>query len=63
MYADDMVLFLSLTQGDLPLANAIFELFKNSSSLSCNVGMCQLVPIHCDEDQVRHAQELFPCLI
>jgi hypothetical protein len=63
IYADDMVLFLGPVQGDLQLANAIFELFESASVLICNVVKCQLVPIGCDTDQVALAQQLFPCPI
>jgi hypothetical protein len=49
MYADDMVLFLSSVQGDLQLANAIFELFQGASGLGCKGAKCQFVPIHCDD--------------
>jgi hypothetical protein len=58
-----MVLFLGPVQGDLQLANAIFELFESASVLIYNVVKCQLVPIGCDTDQVVLAQQLFPCPI
>jgi hypothetical protein len=45
MYVDDMVLFLALTQEDLQMAKAIFELFEKASGLGCNVAKCQMVPI------------------
>jgi hypothetical protein len=60
MYADDMVLFLALTQDDLQLANVIFQLFEKASGLGCNVARCQIVPICYSQEEVALAHDLFP---
>jgi hypothetical protein len=55
MYVDDMVLFLSLSDGDPHLTRIIFELFESTSGLACNIAKSQLVPIRCSEEQVQLA--------
>jgi hypothetical protein len=63
MYADDIVLFLSVSLQDLQLTTTIFDLFKSLSGLCCNVGKCQIIPIRCDDAQVQLAHDLYPCPI
>jgi hypothetical protein len=63
MYADDVVLFLTPSLQDLQLTTTIFDLFKLSSGLCCNVSKCQIIPIRCDDNQFQLAHDLFPYLI
>jgi hypothetical protein len=63
MYVDDVVLFFSPSLQDLQLTTTIFDLFKSSSGLCCNVGKCQIVLLRCDEAQIQLAHEQFPCPI
>jgi hypothetical protein len=59
LYADNMIIFLSPT--NLQLAQDIFSLFEGCSGLGCNVAKFQMIPIHCDEQQIQLATSLFPC--
>jgi hypothetical protein len=52
LYADDMVLFLSLVARDLLLTKCILSLFEKASGLGCNMGKCQMVLIRCEDNQV-----------
>jgi hypothetical protein len=63
MYADDVMLFLSPLLQDLQLTTAIFDPFKSTSGLCCNVGKCQIIPIRCDETPIQLAHEQSPCPI
>jgi hypothetical protein len=63
LYADDVILFLSLVPRDLWLTCTIIDLFQGAPGLACNLGKCQLTPIHCDDAQVKVAKANFPCSV
>jgi hypothetical protein len=60
-YTDDLVWFITPEQGDLRMATTILLIFEKSSGLGCNLSKCQLLLIHCSDDQVAQAINLFPC--
>jgi hypothetical protein len=63
VYMDDMILFIHQSAPDLHLARCIFLLFEGASSLRCNIAKCQMVLIHCDEDQIHLVVSLFSCQV
>jgi hypothetical protein len=63
LYANDMVLFLSLAVQDLQIARCTFNMFEDASGLGCNLGKCQFALIRCTGEQVRLATDVFPCSV
>jgi hypothetical protein len=60
LYADDLVVFLSPTAGDLRCIRAILDLFVDASGLITNVNKCSISPIRCSEADVAAILEAFP---
>lgn len=60
LYADNLVIFLSLHRKDLKLIYAILEAFARASGLRTNVDKCQFTPIRCTEDQINQVSSWFP---
>jgi hypothetical protein len=61
LYADDLIPFAKPLRQYLLALREIFSLFEGASGLGCNLAQCQLISIHCSEDQTRLAVEAFPC--
>jgi hypothetical protein len=61
LYANDLVIFLSLENQDLLCVRAIMDAFIGASGLQTNISKCQLTPISCTEDQIARVQQLIPC--
>lgn len=60
LYADDLVVFLSPTAGDLRCIRAILDLFTDASGLITNMDKCSISPIRCSEADVAAVLEAFP---
>jgi hypothetical protein len=52
LYADNLVIFLSLEAKDVRLTRAMVEFFAGASGLHTNLTKCQLTPIRCTEEQI-----------
>jgi hypothetical protein len=61
LYADDLVIFISLSVRDFQTTWTILTLFEDASDLGCNLAKCQLAPIRYDEDQMTLATTHFLC--
>jgi hypothetical protein len=60
LYADDLVVFISLEHQDLFMLRQVLDMFQVSSSLSCNLAY-KMVAIRCNEEQITQSAEEFPC--
>jgi hypothetical protein len=63
LYADDLILFISLSHQDLQLTRSLLSLFERASELGCNFAKCQMAPIRCQEEHLALAALEFPCQI
>jgi hypothetical protein len=61
LHADDLILFAKPVREELLALHEILRLFEGASGLGCNLVKCQLIPIHCSEEQTQLAAEAFPC--
>jgi hypothetical protein len=63
LYADDMVVFVSLVEMDLLLIKAILGLFFRVMGLVANYVKSQAFPIHCDAQHMDLISELLGCVV
>jgi hypothetical protein len=63
VYADDLIIFLSLNSKDFSCIRQILELFAGASGLSTNLSKCQMTPIRCSDAELAAVQQVFPCQI
>ena len=61
MYADDVVLFLRPSAGDIEITLDILQLFGSASGLTTNLQKSSVLPIRCSEDDRAVLQETLPC--
>jgi hypothetical protein len=61
LYADDVAMFLQPSREELNVVKEILRIFGDASGLVTNVRKCSMTPIHCEEQDMVAAQELFPC--
>jgi hypothetical protein len=60
-YADDMVLFLHPTTGDINIILYILQVFREASGLCNNVQNSSVYPIRCDDTKRVVVQQLLHC--
>jgi hypothetical protein len=60
LYADDLVVFLLPTAGDLRCRRAILDLFTDASGLITNMDKCSISPIRCSEADIAAVLEALP---
>jgi hypothetical protein len=63
LYVDNLVVFVTPEQQDIVLLCGILSVFEEASGLACNIGKCQMTPIHCSEEQLNLAASLFQCRV
>lgn len=61
LYADDVVMFLRPTSGDLSLIKQILEVFGQISGLRTNMTKSSCTPIHCLEDDLEVISNELSC--
>jgi hypothetical protein len=61
LYADDVVLFLRLSESDIALTLRILHLFKNVAGLKTNIQKNSVVSIQCGDDEIASMHSLLPC--
>ena len=61
LYADDVVLFLRPSAGDIEITLDILQLFGSASGLTTNLQKSSVLPIRCSEDDRAVLQETLPC--
>jgi hypothetical protein len=62
LYADDVVLFLKSSDGDLPLSRAILSKFGEALGLHSNQQKSCGIPIQCDHEQAEAAELVLSCI-
>ena len=60
LYADDLVVLISSSVGDLTSLQQILTLFAGASGLVTNVDKCAATPIRCSHDEIAHLMQVFP---
>jgi hypothetical protein len=63
LYADDLVLFLSLVRQDLKFIQGILSVFGAVSGLRTNFAKCSVTPMRCSAEDLELVQSCFPCSI
>jgi hypothetical protein len=61
LYADDVVIFLSLVVLDLVMIRAILDLFRQASGLATNINKSKAFPIRCDEERLSVITHTLGC--
>jgi hypothetical protein len=61
IYADDVVIFLKPTAGDINILLDMLQLFGQASGLKTNVQKSSVLPIQCQEEDRQTIETLLPC--
>jgi hypothetical protein len=61
IYADDVVIFLKPTAGDINILLDMLQLFGQASGLKTNVQKSSVLPIRCQEEDRQTIETLLPC--
>jgi hypothetical protein len=61
IYADDVVIFLKPSSGDIDITLGLLHLFGNASGLRTNVQKSSVLPIQCQEEDKQTIQTHLPC--
>lgn len=62
-YADDLVLFVAPSRGDILVLKEILSIFGQASGLFTNMDKCVATPIHCLEPHITLISSLMQCKI
>jgi hypothetical protein len=61
IYADDVVIFLKPSAGDINIILELLSLFGSASGLKTNVQKSSVLPIQCKEEDRQTIQAHLPC--
>lgn len=61
LYADDVVLFITLTDWDLTAVTTILDVFDEALGLRTNLAKCTVMPMCCTEEEVQRTAAYLPC--
>lgn len=52
LYADDVIIFISLKSQDIRLIKAILQCFEQATGLATNLSKCTITPIRCQDTEI-----------
>jgi hypothetical protein len=63
IYADDVILFMHPSAGEVNAIKTILQIFGDASGLRTNLGKCSITPIHVPEGNTQQLQAILGCQI
>jgi hypothetical protein len=63
IYVDDVVLFIQPEENGIALTMDIMHLFGTASGLKTNLQKSNVLPIHCEEQDLHVVQQQLPCAL
>jgi len=61
LYADDLVVFISPTVGDLSVVKTILHVFGLASGLFTNLDKSRASPLNCEQEDLERVQQVLAC--